>query len=87
MASLIQFEPDTSVGEMLRTYVSFYEDLEPLLDYLGAEFAEITADFGAVVRRVNKRFGTSFVPYVKTEANDRAVSLGGREVQRKAFRL
>lgn len=74
MASMVQFEPENSIAEVLHSYKLFYEQLEPVLDDLVvADFAEITADFGAVVRRINERFGTSFVPYVKTDANDQAV--------------
>lgn len=74
MASMVQFAPENSITDVLHTYRLFYQELEPVLDDLVvADFAEITADFGAVVRRLNERFGTSFVPYLKTEANDRAV--------------
>jgi hypothetical protein len=35
------------------------------------EFQQVTEDFGAVVRRLNARFGTSFDEFVPTEANVR----------------
>jgi hypothetical protein len=74
MASMVQFEPESSIAGVLDSYRAFYEQLEPVLgDLVVADFADVVADFGAVVRRINERFGTTFVPYVKTKDNDRAV--------------
>ena len=74
LASWMQFEPDTGVDAALRTYIWFYEQIEPVLgEVVVADFAEVTADFGAVVRRVNRRFGTSFAAYTKTTAYEAAV--------------
>ena len=74
MASMAQFAPETSIAGVLDSYRAFYEQLEPVLDdVVVADFADVVADFGAVVRRINARFGTGFTPYVKTTDNDRAV--------------
>jgi FkbM family methyltransferase len=74
MASMVQFEPESSITGVLDSYRAFYDDLEPVLaDLVVADFADVVADFGAVVRRINERFGTSFVPYAKTKDNDHAV--------------
>jgi hypothetical protein len=54
-------EPDVALPDALVAYRRFYHRLLPYMDSLVvADFEEITRDFGAVVRRVNGRFGTSF---------------------------
>lgn len=74
VASMLAFEPTMTVGEILQTYVDFYTPLLPVLDRLVvADFDEVIADFGAVVRQVNSRFGTAFAPYVKSEEAEAAV--------------
>jgi hypothetical protein len=64
--------PEIGVRHGLRGYVRFYE---PLLRYrdrlVVGRFSEVTTDFGAVIRRVNERFGTSFGIFEHTEANVR----------------
>jgi hypothetical protein len=66
-------KPDITIGQALRGYVRFYE---PLLACRGAFvtglFDEVTSDFGAVIRRVNERFRTSFTEFEHSEENARA---------------
>jgi hypothetical protein len=63
-----------TIGQALRGYVRFYGPLVPYRDrFVVGRFDEVTADLGAVIRRVNARFGTDFVPYEPTEDNERAV--------------
>jgi hypothetical protein len=65
-------EPWVSLRDALAAYARFYECL---LSYRGAfvvaDFEEVTRDFGAVIRRVNERFGTSFAEFVPSEPNVR----------------
>jgi hypothetical protein len=65
--------PELSPAGALRGYIRFYR---PLLPYRGGfvvgAFSEVTTDFGAVIRRVNDRFGTAFAPFEHTEENVRA---------------
>jgi hypothetical protein len=72
--------PALSIAGSLRGYVRFYE---PLLRVRGAfvvgTFEEVVDDFGAVIQRVNARFGTSFVPFAHTVANLERLS---REIER-----
>jgi hypothetical protein len=66
--------PTLTIGQALRGYVRFYDPLVPYRDrFVVGRFDEVTSDLGAVVRRVNERFGTEFVPYEPTPENERAV--------------
>jgi hypothetical protein len=65
-------EPWVTVSGALLAYSRFYTCLLPYRDrFVVGEFAQVTGDFGAVVRRLNARFGTSFAAFVPTEANVR----------------
>ncbi len=37
--------------------------------FVVADFEEVTSDFGSVIRRVNKQFGTTFAEFKPTQAN------------------
>lgn len=62
--SHVVYTPGLTVAASLRGYVRFHE---PLLRYRGGfvvgPFEEVVSDFGAVIERVNARFGTSFRPF------------------------
>jgi hypothetical protein len=63
-------EPDVAMRDALVAYARFYARLMPHRHALVVgEFAEVTGDFGAVVRRLNARFGTSFTPFAHTPAH------------------
>ena len=70
--SFVIRNPHLSIRQALRGYLRFHE---PLLSYRGrfvvGTFAQVTKDFGAVIGRVNERFGTSFAPFGHTEENVR----------------
>jgi peptidoglycan hydrolase-like protein with peptidoglycan-binding domain len=54
-------EPGVDLLDALWAYHRFHEFLLPFRDALVvADFAEVTGDFGAVVRRANRAFETSF---------------------------
>ncbi len=54
----------------LKAWISFYETIKPVADRIViAPFEEVTDDFGGVIDRVNKRFGTAFAPFHHTEEN------------------
>jgi hypothetical protein len=66
--------PSLTIGQALRGYLRFYAPLVPHRDrFVVGRFDEVTTDLGAVIRRVNERFGTGFVPYEPTSENERAV--------------
>ena len=53
-----------------RRYIQFYQRLQPVRDELAvADFTETTSDFGAVIQRVNTRFGTNFRPFEHSAGN------------------
>ena len=63
-------EPGVSARQALSNWIRFYEAVVPLRDrVVVADFAEVTTDFGAVIRVVNSRFGTRFAEFEHTEAN------------------
>jgi hypothetical protein len=65
--------PYLAIGQALRGYARFYGPLLPYRDgFVVGSFDEVTTDFGAVIRRVNERFGTRFHPFEHTESNVRA---------------
>jgi hypothetical protein len=62
-----------TIGQALRAYVRFYRPLLPRRQsFVVGTYPEVRTDFGAVMERVNARFGTSFVPFEHTEGNVRA---------------
>jgi hypothetical protein len=61
-------EPGVAVRDALVSYTRFYSRLMPWRDrYVVADFPEVTSDFGAVVRRLNASFGTSFTEFEHTD--------------------
>jgi hypothetical protein len=66
--------PELTIGQALRGYARFYRPLLPYRDaFVVGLFEEVTSDLESVIHRVNERFGTGFVPFEPTEANQRAV--------------
>lgn len=54
-------EPGVDLLDALTAYERFHRTLMPVRhSFVIADFREVTSDFGAVVRRLNARFGTSF---------------------------
>ncbi len=49
-------------------YVDFYTAMTPLLERVViADFHEVTNDFGSVIRRLNRRFGTAFEEFMHSD--------------------
>jgi hypothetical protein len=63
--------PGRTVADLLRGYLRFHEPLMPYRDRLAVgTFAEVTGGrMNLVIRRINGRFGTSFVEFEATEEN------------------
>jgi hypothetical protein len=67
-------EPGVALPDALVSYARFYACLLPYREhFVVGDFTEVTGDFGAVVRRLNARFGTSFAEFEPTEENVRTV--------------
>ena len=62
--------PRTGVRQAMRGWLRFYQPLLPHLKKLVVgTFDQVTKDFGAVIERVNERFGTEFARFEHTEEN------------------
>jgi hypothetical protein len=71
LSQLIQ-EPDVALPDALLAYSRFYERLMPYREsFVIGEFGQVTEEFGAVIRQLNKRFGTNFTAFVHNAANVR----------------
>jgi len=72
--SAMMREPAVSPRQWLKTYAAFYERILSFRPhFVVATFEEVTSDFGAVIGRVNERFGTRFRRFEHTEENVKAV--------------
>jgi hypothetical protein len=70
VVSWVIHSPQRTVPSALRGYLRFYEPLVPLRNRIVvATFGEAVSDLGAVIERVNDRFGTSFAPFVPSAEN------------------
>lgn len=62
------FDPGITMKQVLHDYLAFYKPIVPYRDRIVlAPFQEITSDYGAIIRRVNDKFGTSFGVFDHTE--------------------
>jgi len=66
---LARYAPVATANYVLEEYARLYEHSRRLRDgFLLVDFAAATGDVGGVIRRVNERFGTSFVPFRDDDA-------------------
>lgn len=73
ITSLLMKQPQ-SVETALDHYISFYETTQDFSENIVlGHFDEVTTDFGAVITKMNERFGTDFSTFDHTEANVAAV--------------
>lgn len=60
-------EPDVDLLDALHAYKRFHASLMPFREaFVVADFREVTSDFGAVIRRMNDKYGTSFGVFAGT---------------------
>jgi hypothetical protein len=63
-------KPHLTPTEILSSWIRFYEQLTPYRHrVVTADFREVTTDFGAVIARVNRAFGTTFAEFEHTKVN------------------
>jgi hypothetical protein len=63
-------EPQFTLRELLKDYSTFYESITPVRDrFVIATFDEVTSDLGAVIRRVDERYGTRFRDFEHSKEN------------------
>jgi hypothetical protein len=73
--SLVVRSPFLSVRQALRSYIRFYETIEPFAEgFLTVRFEDAINDFGTVIERTNLRFGTNFLPFIDTPESRAAVA-------------
>ena len=74
IVSSMMRQPRVTPRQWLKTYTAFYERLTPYRDrFVVATFDHVTTDFGAVIERVNDRFGTGYTPFEHTDDRVRTV--------------
>jgi hypothetical protein len=72
IVSYVQWQPHVGVRQAARQYLSFYRSVEPYTDMcVVADFAQVTGDYGAVIERINRMFGTSFARFEHSDENVR----------------
>ena len=75
-----------SVDQALKYYLSFYETIEEYRDaYVLALFEEVTEDYGQVIRRINDKFGTAYLPFRHDERNVNEVFARMEKNSRKRY--
>jgi hypothetical protein len=96
--SLVVRLPYLTLAQALRSYARYYEPLRPYrAQVVVGTFEEATTDLGSLIRRVNERFGTDFVPFEHTperlaavraliDEGDRREFGSGEEFERKVGR-
>jgi hypothetical protein len=68
--SYLIWQPHLQAKHAVHAYVGFHRPLLGHEDgYVVADFGQVTNDYGAVISRVNQRFGTAFEPFHHTEPN------------------
>ncbi|WP_155888825.1 hypothetical protein [Inquilinus limosus] len=72
--SLVVKYPFLNPRHVLQGYAGFYEKCLPYRrHFVAATFDDVTTDFGAVIDRINRRFGTCFHRFEACEENVRRV--------------
>jgi hypothetical protein len=70
IVSLLLRAPGWEPREAFAEYARFYSSILPYRErFVVASFREIVSDFGPVIRRLNRRFGTSFAEFEHTPEN------------------
>lgn len=74
VASFVQMGAGAGLRSGFDAYARFHEGVAAVADgVLVAPFADVVGDFGAVLSRVNARFGVGFALYQKTPASEARV--------------
>lgn len=68
--SLLVLSPWLTVEYALRSYYLFHQATLPYVDgFVIAPFADVTADFGAIIGRLNDKFGTDYRTFEHSKEN------------------
>ena len=72
IASVVARKPSLDPAAAADAYLRFYEGVAGLLDAcVVAEFHQVVDDFGGVIERTNRTYGTTFTPFEHTDENVR----------------
>ena len=72
--SILSRHSHLTMRQAIKNYIRFYAAVLPYRRQLAlALFEELTSDFGSVIRRTNRRFGTAFVPFEHSPANEQSI--------------
>jgi hypothetical protein len=67
---VVVYKQNVTIAQALRAYVRFYRPLLPCRHrFVVGPFPDVTTNLGAVIRRVNERFGTDFAEFDHTAEN------------------
>jgi len=81
--SFVLRHPGISMELGLKSWLHFHRSLLPCTEgMMVATFDQVTNDLGAVVNRINERFGTTFSSFEHTAANEAAI-FGAIEARNK----
>jgi hypothetical protein len=84
VSSYLVRRPTLTVEEGLDEYCDFYRTVWRVRSSLVVgHFDDVVTDFGDVLRRVNRRFGTGFAPYETTPANEETTMALVEEMNRR----
>lgn len=62
--------PYLSIKQILRAYVSFYSCILPYRNhYVLGLYNDVVIDFGSIIEKINRKFGTDFEVFVHSESN------------------
>ena len=75
--SRVVSHPPITIKQAIREYVQFFTHVLPYRpNVVVAGFEDVTTDFGTVIARLNRKFGTHFVEFSHTQENiDRCLEL------------
>lgn len=81
IASYLQLLPRLSPATAIRMYCEYYEASFAHLHWVVvADFTQVTADLGGVIRRCNERYGTTFREFAASPQEQSAVKTQIREL-------
>ena len=84
VSSYLVRRPTLTPDDALLEYLDFYRTAWPARDgFVVAPFELVVSDFGAVIDRVNERFGTSFVRFESDRASELAAVALVEEMNRR----
>lgn len=64
----------SSCVNLLRDYISFYQKIWPYRSsFLVARFEDVIDDFGSVIRKMNAKLATDFIPFVHDDKSESVI--------------